>query len=144
MYYLDGQLLPGHILCHCDIIFCSQMPPRDTWNGDIDGYYMQYVDLHNETSDWKNISINSYATLLQEINGLVFQHRYMFQMQSYNHLGTSDWTLPYFVFMEVGMILKIRALRNFQLLANLVLPGNGAYINVYFTSYSFRKPTDLV
>lgn len=99
------------------------MPPRDMWNGDIHGYHMQYVDLHNETADWKNVSINSYATLLQEIDGLVFQHRYMFEMQSYNNLGTSDWSLPYFVFMEVGMRLKTRALSQFQLLTNLVFPG---------------------
>ena len=99
------------------------MPHRDAWNGELEGYHVRYSDLHHESSTWKNISVNSYATLIQEINDLVFQHIYMFQMQSHNLLGASNWSAPSFVFMEVGMRLDIHQLWQLQLLTNLVSHG---------------------
>ena len=104
------------------------MPPRDTWNGELEGYHIRYTDLRGESSDWRNISIGSYATLIQEIHDLVFQHRYIFQMQSYNQLGTSDWSVSFFVFLEVGMMLGISQLLQLQLLSNLVLSGQAVLI----------------
>ncbi len=78
------------------------MPPRDSWNGDLEGYLLRHINLHNNNSGWQNVTIGSYVILVQEVRDLIFQQRYMFQMQTFSLLGASNWSVPTFVFMEVG------------------------------------------
>ncbi len=79
-----------------------QVPPRDTWNGDLSGFHLRYMNVHSQSSRWNTLTISSRIVLEQNITDLNFQERYLFQMQTYNVLGTSDWSKPTFFLIEVG------------------------------------------
>ena len=78
-----------------------QIPPKETWNGEVKGYRIEYRKYLGGT-DFRSEKVFGVNRVHYELKGFNMFDHYEFRMCLVNALGQSRWTPAYVMFMEIG------------------------------------------
>ncbi|XP_055715988.1 cell adhesion molecule Dscam2 isoform X2 [Phlebotomus papatasi] len=84
-----------------ELIVTWQVPPRDSWNGELLGYMVNYTEdkqainyVSSSGATNNSIKVRGWATTKTTISGLRMFTRYLVRVQAYNGIASGPWSQP--------------------------------------------------